>query len=210
MKFGGGQVSGTGACNQYSSSYTIVDGKLEIIDGFLSTAMGCDDLEFESQFLALLSTCSVIELGGETLTLSDGAAKNRLSFLPEVVFRLPLVGTSWSCTGLQTTSADTVEMTMTGDRLSVRFDADGAVSGSIDCNTFVGKAKISDGAIEVGALEVTEEGCNPAPLGQDVDVLKWLTAADSYKIRDKQLQLIDSESGNRLIFEGALASPAGP
>lgn len=201
LQFGGGQVSGTADCNGYSGPYRVVDGELEF-EGFLVSAAGCEHWEFESEFLGALESSTVFKVDHKTLILSDGTVENQLSFVRNIIHHLPLQGTDWSFFGFQEEDADTVATTLpTGTHMSIRFEPDGRVSGSIACNSFNGSAEIGgDGEIKIEMGDITEEGCSKGNASQEAQFHKWLSLTDSYQIQEKQLLLIDSNTRNSLVF----------
>lgn len=163
--------------------------------------MGCDHLDFESQFLAALTASTTFEIVDDTLKLTDGTPKNTLSFVRNVVHHLPLEGTSWSCFGFQEQDADTVTMTKTQVELSLLIQSNGRVSGSVNCNSFGGSAKTGDdGSIKIALSGVTEMACDSFS-SEEADFLSWLNATDSYQIHDAQLLLINSKTKQTLVFE---------
>lgn len=206
LSFANGQVSGIGSCNSFSGGCKVGVGKLEFGE-YLMTAMGCDHLEFESQFLGALFASTKYVLEGETLTLFDETTKNQLTFVPKAISHLPLEGTMWSCIGLQEEDADSVAMTMAQGEFTIRFERGGKASGSIACNSFSASADISSaGAIKIALSGVTEMACDGPHDAFEAEFIQGLNNADHYKIAGNQLQLIQSKTGKRLVFEGAAAA----
>lgn len=201
LQFADGQVSGQGACNHYGGTYRIDDGTLDFGEGFMITEAGCEQLQFESEFVGALSASTVFKLDGETLTLSDGTPENQLSFVPHVIHHLPLQETDWSFSGFQEEDADTVATTLPQAEFSIRFEPDGSVSGRIACNSFNGSAEIGgDGEIKIEMGDITEEGCSKRNASQETQFCEWLSLTDSYQIQRNQLLLIDSKTRNSLVF----------
>jgi heat shock protein HslJ len=72
-----GKLSGSGGCNQYSTTYTLSGNTLSISPTFARTTMYCADnvMLLENTYLSLLPQMKVYLINGNQLTLSDGTGK---------------------------------------------------------------------------------------------------------------------------------------
>jgi heat shock protein HslJ len=72
-----GKLSGSGGCNQYSTTYTLSGNTLSISPTFARTTMYCAEnvILLENTYLSLLPQMKAYLINGNQLTLSDGTGK---------------------------------------------------------------------------------------------------------------------------------------
>jgi putative lipoprotein len=76
------QVTGTGGCNSFGGSYTLIGNQVRFGD-LRSTLVACADadaMEQESQYFQGLSQVTNYQVSGNTLTLSDGGGHVAMTF----------------------------------------------------------------------------------------------------------------------------------
>lgn len=80
---------------------------------------------------------------------------------------------------------------LAGTELTVAFGADGRVTGSAGCNTFMGGYKQEDGTITIGPLASTRKLCaEPAGvMEQEAQFLAALESAATYQLDGDMLHL---------------------
>lgn len=64
-----GKVSGIGACNRFTGTYTLVGTKLDVADDLVATRMMCLGENRENEFFAALRTADSYSIDGERLML---------------------------------------------------------------------------------------------------------------------------------------------
>ncbi|HEX5276336.1 MAG TPA: META domain-containing protein [Fluviicoccus sp.] len=99
----------------------------------------------------------------------------------------PLLGDEWT---VDTVDDDRLDYT----RLSLRFRADGSLSGQAGCNSFSTTYRIDGDKLEVGDTAATMMTCPDAVMAQEELFLEVLQDAESIEILDTgELALTDSE-----------------
>jgi heat shock protein HslJ len=181
LEFGSGSsVSGSGGCNRYTGSYTL-NGSAISFGAVASTRMMCMDesvMARERAFFNALSAATRIETDGEQLTLTYGA-NQRLIFARVS----PLPGTAWQLVSFDGSAPAGV--------ITVRFDAEGSVSGSGGCNSFGGSFAIEGDAIQFSQLISTERAClNDDVMAQEAAFYEALASAVVYGVDGDELTLI--------------------
>jgi heat shock protein HslJ len=91
---------------------------------------------------------------------------------------------------------------------TIDFDVDGrSFGGSTGCNSFGGEYRAADGAIEFGAMNMTEMACEEPLMRQEANVLDILSEASFFTVEDGVLS-IGRLGGSTLQFiERAVAFP---
>lgn len=179
----GQQVVGSGGCNRYRGSYTLLTGTGLNFAPLISTMMACAGegvSEQETAFLSALQTTAYYEMQGEQLTLWT-AADQSMTFT--LTGRDPLVGTQWQLNDAAANSTVTLS-----------FDEDGKVSGSGGCNTFSGSYTIGQDSLSFGPLASTKKACADETLmKQEQDFFAALEAASSYALVGDELSIAAGE-----------------
>lgn len=183
----GTQVSGFAGCNTFKTTAVFTAQTLKLRP-IVTTRRACPEpqLKLEQRYLQLLTRARVYVRQGSTLTLTTGNARAVFVYGSEASRRLVA---TWRLVGA------------TGDRpLTVTFAADGRVSGSGGCNTFMGRYTIDDQALFVGTLASTRRACaTPAVQTQEQRFLQDLQAAVRVEVSGAQLTVV-TRDGSRLEF----------
>jgi heat shock protein HslJ len=77
-----GQMSGSGGCNDYSASYTAVDGSI-VIGPVAATQKACDPavMQQEAEYFAALAAAHAFDIsGGSTLTIRDASGAMQVTY----------------------------------------------------------------------------------------------------------------------------------
>jgi heat shock protein HslJ len=178
---GGGESGGSVGCNSIGADAEIVGDTVKISD-LVMTLMGCPGPveEFEQKFVGVFDndlkaavqerngvrTLTLTSPEGDSITLRDGPAVTP-----------PLKGTRWA---IQTETDTKAYLTLTGDN---------AVTGSLGCNTFHGKATVKGGTIEFGRLATTRMVCSGPVMKTERELTEILSGKVSYQQERDSLTL---------------------
>jgi heat shock protein HslJ len=119
-------------------------------------------------------------------TISCSATHNPVLSNAEALFKKPpsLTGTEWLLTDLPGT---TVILT---SKASFSVIENGRTTGNGSCNGFAGSVEINGSKIKFGPLASTRMACGDEVLtAQETQFLKFLSAANRFKLRDRFLLL---------------------
>ncbi len=114
-----------------------------------------------------------------------------------------LSGTRWTLdvAGLNVPGADKVLPT-------IAF-ADGSVSGSAGCNTFMGSYTVSGDSLTIGELAGTKKACGPVETAVETAVLERLGKVAGYQMTADSLTLTDSAGATVLTYAAAPSDVTG-
>lgn len=190
IAFADGKVGGNASCNQYGTSFTQTDAKLELGREVAMTAMACTDAKLTAQedaFAKALGTVTGVRGTAEAAELLNAGGTVALTLAPApTVTPKPLVGTTWSLTGVVENEA--VTSTVADTKVTLTF-TDDALSGTA-CNTFRGSVTVDGSTLKVGPIASTRKACVNADEGkQESTVLGILEDATGYSIEGDVLTL---------------------
>jgi putative lipoprotein len=116
---------------------------------------------------------------------------------------LSLGGTSWTATGI-TDGKGGVAGLIAGSKATLRFGADGTLSGSSGCNSYTGRYEVSGSQVKFpGAFASTRMMCaNPGVMAQEQNFLKALSASSTGHIDGKKLELRDAGGALQIAASG--------
>lgn len=100
-----------------------------------------------------------------------------------------LISAAWS---------DDMEESATRQARSVRFQADGKLTGFAGCNNFFGSFVATDKTMQIGALGATRKACPQSIMQLETSFLQALESANAYHIDANVLTLAD---GKRTILQ---------
>ncbi len=96
-----------------------------------------------------------------------------------------------------------------GTRIRLRFDDGDRIGASAGCNSMGGEYRLDGGRLDVGALAMTEMGCDPERHEQDDFVASLLRSSPTISIADTELVL--STNGITVTFiDESIANPDEP
>ncbi|MBP6468806.1 MAG: META domain-containing protein [Chloroflexi bacterium] len=209
-----GTLSGTGGCNNYSTSYTLDGSALAINSAIASTMMACaeDVMAQETAFLAALPTATTYTIQGDALELRDANGALVASFTSAPPAATTLVGAEWMVTVINNGNQAAVSL-VGGTEITMMFGEDGNVQGSASCNQYFGPYTVSGDTISVGPLATTRAYC-PEPEGimdQEAQFLKALQTAVSYTIQNGALDMRTADGAIAVMASSGsiAAAPAG-
>lgn len=199
IAFADGNASGNASCNSYGTSFTQTDGTLKLGQVAI-TAMACTDAKLTAQeeaFAKALGTVTGVRGTSEAAELLNAGGTVALTLAPApTVTPKPLVGTTWSLTGVVENEA--VSSIVADTKVTLTF-ADDSLSGTA-CNTFRGSVTIKDSTLKVGPLATTRKACLNADEGkQESTVLGILEAATGYSI-DGDVLTLTAPDNKGLVF----------
>jgi len=199
-------LGGSGGCNQYGGSYTTTGIRINITR-LVSTLMYCTDTgvdERESAYLGFLGGARFFRIDGDSLRFFDGNGTELLTFIRAVpASPLPLAGTRWVLGSIATGSGG-VSSVIAGTEIDATFAADGSVSGSAGCNTYLSLYTTDGASLTLGTVGTTKKYCGQPPgvMEQEQTFITLLGEVRSYTFDGDQLVLMDA-GGNELLRFGA-------
>ncbi|OAH14972.1 heat-inducible protein [Streptomyces jeddahensis] len=209
---GGGQSGGSVGCNSIGADVE-VEGDTVRVSDVASTEMGCPGpvQEFEEGFVRIFSgdlEARITEPEGEpkilTLTSHDG---DSITLSSEAA--PPLTGTTWTVDALTTgkgadAAAEPLPQAARGKAYLVlskdALTGDGTVHGSLGCNTFSGKATVSDGSdgtIEFSRLATTRKLCSAPVMKTENEIKEILDGKVAYD-KEHDVLTLTADSGKGL------------
>jgi len=188
LRFEGGRASGTDGCNRYTTTYSADGSKLKFDAAGAATMMACapEVMDQARAFTSSLGATSGhrIEAGQLQLLGADGAVV--ASFAPQ---SLSLAGASWRVTGFNN-GRQAVVSVLADTQLTIAFAADGRVSGSAGCNSFMGAYTVSGSSLTFGPASRTRKLCEqPGVMDQEQQFLKALESVATFRQEGARAEL---------------------
>ncbi|MFF4099737.1 META domain-containing protein [Streptomyces sp. NPDC001903] len=200
------QATGNYGCNGFTAAVTH-DGQAAItVKPGSTTAMACENTEFETAFAKLFTGRLTLDRqpGRLILKTADGSTIAMTSEPPAP--DAPLTATAWTVTSLLSgESASSVPAEAAG-RAVFTIAPDGAASGSLGCNRFSAKAAVEGPRVSFGALTSTRMACT-GPRGEVEATLTALFAGGplTWKVQGDTLTLTAAD-GTGLTAKAASAA----
>lgn len=184
----GTQVSGFAGCNTFKTT-ALFTAKTLRLRPIATTQRACPEpqLALEQRYLRVLAGARVYVRQGTRLTLTTGQARVVFVYGSEASRRLVA---TWRLVGTQGNTP-----------LTVTFSADGRITGSSGCNTFMGRYNVDDQALSVGPLASTRRACAAPELqAQEQRFLQDLQQVTRLEVSGGQLTLV-TRDGSRIEFQ---------
>jgi heat shock protein HslJ len=199
----GTTVHGRSACNLYSGSISVRDGRVSIGQlGSTEMACGPDVMAVEATFQGALPRVDRASRSGDELTLSGSGVQLRFKRVAPVP-NASLTGTRWTLESL--ISGETVS-SVSGDG-ALQLAADGTLGGSTGCRRFSAHYQRSGEQLARSQLLTDMRPCGADLAAQDGHVLGVLQAGVEVAIQGDQLTLV-ADDGRGLAYRSAgLSSP---
>lgn len=201
LSFTDGQIGASAGCNIFGGSYRLSDNRL-LISGGAMTEMGCDDARSaqDEWLFAFLGSGPTVALSGNELTLSSTDTVINLLDTEVADPDRPLVGTTWTVTGLIT--GDAVSSIPDDVQATLLLTDDGRVEVHSGCNSGGGSYAASGDTITFSEMFTTEMACGGARDQVEAAVLAVL-GADSvtYAIDASGMTLMAGDIGLQLSAE---------
>jgi len=198
-----GQVSGSGSCNRYFSSYTI-DGEKLTLGTIGSTLMACEPerMQQETDFLAALQNTASYTVSGDRLEIFDADGATLAVFQASIP--ASLVGAAWTAT-MVNNGREAVTNVVEGTTITAAFTEDGKLTGSAGCNNYMTAYTVDGNSITIEPPATTRKLC-PEPEGamdQEAAFTTMLPQAATYSIRGNVLELRTAEGALIVSFAAA-------
>ena len=183
-----GTLSGSGGCNNYSSTYTLDGDQITVSSPIASTMMFCEKgSDQESAFLAALQSAYRIAFTDEgrleVFYNSTSSVEQKLVYVPG---ETPLVDTVWV---LQAMGApDNPTPIQSGTIITAIFASEGTLSGTASCNNYSAGYTIDGSQIKIEQPISTMMACTQG-MEQEAAYLEALTGAESYQIIGVTLEI---------------------
>ncbi|MFI6148492.1 META domain-containing protein [Streptomyces sp. NPDC051109] len=161
------QATGNYGCNGFTAAVTHDGASAITVKPGSTTAMACENTEFETAFAKLFTGRLAVDRQANrlTLTTADGSAIAMSSEPPAP--DAPLTATAWTVTSLvsgQSATATSLPAEAAGKAVFT-ISADLATSGSLGCNRFSAKATGDGAQLTFGPLTTTRMACE-GPVGE--------------------------------------------
>lgn len=197
-----GNAGGNDGCNAFGGKYTVDGGKLTF-GPLIGTLIACEEpiMNQADAFRKALEQTAQFEVAGDTLTLSSADGKALATLARQST---DVAGTVWAVTNFNNGQQAVVGV-QSGTSLTVRFDADGRVSGSAGCNTFTGPFKQDGAAVQIGPLATTLKACAQPDgvMDQEVQFLAALQSATTIQLDGDRLTLRTAEDATAVMMQRA-------
>jgi len=184
-----GDASGTGGCNQFTSTYTLSGSSLTF-GALLTTKAACAEAttSVETAYFGNLAKVASYTSDGTTLTLSDSSGKALLGYGSVPV---PASVGSWVITGYYNGSA--MAAPLAGTFLTLLVGSDGTLTGSSGCNHYFGSYALDGNAVKVSPLASTKATCPSSDVqDQETQFLAALQMTEAYTKDANGLTLTNS------------------
>lgn len=188
LSFEDGRVSGNSSCNRFMAGYALTGESLTITQP-AGTMMACAPatlMEQEATFLILLPQVTKFSIHGGQLTLTAGDGRTISARRPPV----PLQDTEWR---IETINGQPV---VEGSKATLRFGADGRLSGNSSCNNLMGGFTVDGQTLSIPQPAGTMMFCEPAAvMKQEAALLAALPQVRQYSIEGDLLTLGTADGG---------------
>lgn len=195
LRFENERVHGTDGCNRYSAPYSTSPEGFQLSAPVVSTKMACPEpvMQQADAFLAALAKArgARIDDGHLVLVDADGVIVATLDAQSQEI-----AGTAWTVTGYNT-GMNAVVSVLPDTHLSIRFSADGTMSGSAGCNDYTGSYSFSGQSLTIGETAATKKTC-AQPEGvmkQERIFLKALAMVSIVRMDGDLLELRSRDAG---------------
>jgi heat shock protein HslJ len=201
-----GQASGSGGCNQFSTTYVLDGLSLSFSDQIISTLMLCEGPggDIETFYLADLPAVTSWEIADTTLTLS-GETGPILAFVPQAKSG-PVIDGDWVVVEYNDGKGSIVAVE---DGLVQVSIAAGQLTGSAGCNGFFGPIVQDASTITVGPVGSTEMYCEGL-MDREAAVMASLQASTQVQVDGTGLVLLDDAGTVQIRLAPAGDLPSTP
>lgn len=192
---GDGKISGTTGCNRFFGGYT-QSGETITFSGTGMTKMAClaeGVMAQEAKFVSILegTASAVLDADGNLILMNESGVGFTARPKTEIQPGDPalLHGAEWIVEDINRGGV------IDNSRLTLKFGADGKVSGSTNCNTFSGSYTVDGSTLTLGPLAMTRRACTaPALSNQESRYVAALDGPLSWELRpDGALELAGGE-----------------
>ncbi|MFE5541641.1 META domain-containing protein [Streptomyces sp. NPDC056492] len=173
---GSEQATGNYGCNGFTAKVTYEGASAITVKPGSTTAMACENTEFETVFAELFTGRLTADRQANALTLKTADGSTIAMSAEPPAPDAPLTATAWTVTSL--VSGQSAESLPAGAAGKAVFTIapDGSASGSLGCNRFSAKASVEGPKVSFGPLTSTRMACE-GPVGELERKLTGLFAA---------------------------------
>ncbi|MGR4881805.1 META domain-containing protein [Streptomyces sp. LARHCF249] len=200
------KATGNYGCNGFRAEVAFEGSSALTVTPGMSTAIACENLEFETAFAQVFKGRLTIDRGPDRLTLkaADGSTIALTSEPPAP--DAPLAATEWTVDALVDGATVSSVPAEAAGKARFTLTADGAASGSLGCNRFSAKAAVEGSSVTFGPLTTTRMACE-GPAGEVERTLTALfgSGALTWKTQGQNLTLT-APDGKGLTAKGATAA----
>ena len=203
LEFGAdGRYAFRADCNTGGGAYEIHDGQLELGPAAITQA-ACPPGSLGKRFAASLGSTVGYSRAADRLVLELAAGAGSLVFVPQA--ELALVGSSWLVRAVNNGRQGVVSAAL-GSTLTVRFDAEGRISGSAGCNRYSAEFSLRGDALEIGTTTATRKVCSEPDrvMQREAEFLIALGTVARFEQRGERLQLRTAEDALAVDLVSAL------
>lgn len=161
LEFADGRVSAFAGCNRGSAPADLSGGHLRT--GELATTMMACPPPFgdtDAWMTRLLEAAPAWTLAADTLTLSTATTTVTLRDKKAVDPNRPLVGTTWLVDTLVSGQSAMTSVALEQARPTLTINADQSVTGWTGCNTFYGRAEVTEPTVTFAAVQLAGPPCS--------------------------------------------------
>lgn len=185
----------SGACNQISGVYSIVNNRL-VVDQLSQTEMACDAplMDLDKAVAGFLMTKPAFVYAGNTVVLTEG--EKALTMVEAVpVVDKPLEGTTWKVTG--TFEGDATQSLDT-EPATIVFN-DGSANVFAGCNNGSVTYELDGNRITFGTLALTKMACDEPAMKMEATVSAVLSGEKEFDIFGPKLTITDPAGSSPLL-----------
>jgi heat shock protein HslJ len=199
-----GAVAIKADCNRVAGAYTTNGNQLTITPG-PSTMAACPPGSMGDEYVQQLTNVTSYLFKDGNLILEFKFDSGSMTFAPSAPAGLS--GTAWTVVNYNNGNQAVVTL-IAGSEISLKFGADGQVSGNAGCNQYGGAYQAEGANLKVGPLVNTSMAC-ASPEGvmeQETKYLAALQNAATYVIEGNTLTIRDAGGAMQVVATKAAAS----
>lgn len=199
-----GTLSGNAGCNIYNTTYQASDGSLNVNPAIITTRRACTEpiAAQEGHYITAIANAASYSMVGDKLELHAADGSLQASYV--AVPAMPLVGTAWEATGINSGNQAVVSV-MSGSKITAVFNEDNTINGNAGCNSYFGSyALTGDNGLTIGETASTLMACADNDLmAQESAYRAALQTVTSYTISENRLELYTADGALALSYVAA-------
>jgi heat shock protein HslJ len=212
-----GTASGFGGCNRYRGTFQVAADGTITPGPIASTKVACADAnktQWETRYFAALQTVSQYRVSGSQVQLLFDKGAGVLTFAPAPVAGagqpVALVGPEWRLVSYQGAPGQVSDVS--ANEITIRFGADGSVSGSGGCNGYGGTYTVGPNeALTLSQVIATLRACaGENTMAWEGRYFAALQTVSAYKLDGAQVQLVFAGGTGLLTFAPVQPAPGSP
>lgn len=192
----GGKVAIGADCNRVIGTYTTEENRIAIMPG-PSTLAACPPDSLGTEFIEQLTIVGSFFFREGSLVLEMKFDSGSMTFISSVT---RLADTAWKVVNYNNGKQAVVGL-LAETEITLRFGADGRVSGNGGCNQYTGSYQSSGGKLTVGTLATTFKLCH-TPDGvmvQEAQYVAALSSAATFEIAGDTVTIRDTAGAMQVV-----------